>query len=62
SAGEEHDRIGLLAVRLNIRRIVVVGPEARRLYPLRRRRGVVGQRSGTSARPGRRVRVPCSVP
>lgn len=31
-AGEEHDRIGLLAVRLNIRRIVVVGPEARRLY------------------------------
>jgi len=32
SAGEEHDRIGLLAVRLNIQRIVVVGPEARRLY------------------------------
>ncbi|MGO2931453.1 UDP-N-acetylmuramoyl-tripeptide--D-alanyl-D-alanine ligase [Microbacterium sp.] len=32
SAGEEHDRIGLLAVRLNIRRIVVVGPAARRLY------------------------------
>lgn len=32
SGGEEHDRIGLLAVRLNIRRIVVVGPEARRLY------------------------------
>ncbi|MGY1551928.1 UDP-N-acetylmuramoyl-tripeptide--D-alanyl-D-alanine ligase [Microbacterium sp. A588] len=32
SAGEEHDRIGLLAVRLNIRRIVVVGSEARRLY------------------------------
>lgn len=32
SAGEEHDRIGLLAVRLNIRRIVVVGNEARRLY------------------------------
>ncbi|WP_298039271.1 UDP-N-acetylmuramoyl-tripeptide--D-alanyl-D-alanine ligase [uncultured Microbacterium sp.] len=31
-AGEEHDRIGLLAVRLNIRRIVIVGPEARRLY------------------------------
>ncbi|WP_029261557.1 MULTISPECIES: UDP-N-acetylmuramoyl-tripeptide--D-alanyl-D-alanine ligase [unclassified Microbacterium] len=31
-AGEEHDRIGLLAVRLNIQRIVVVGPEARRLY------------------------------
>lgn len=32
SAGEEHDRIGLLAVRLNIQRIVVVGAEARRLY------------------------------
>src|SRR5690606_28821883 len=32
SAGEEHDRVGLLAVRLNIQRIVVVGPEARRLY------------------------------
>ncbi|MFT4259800.1 UDP-N-acetylmuramoyl-tripeptide--D-alanyl-D-alanine ligase [Microbacterium sp.] len=31
-AGEEHDRVGLLAVRLNIRRIVVVGAEARRLY------------------------------
>ncbi|MBS1697206.1 MAG: UDP-N-acetylmuramoyl-tripeptide--D-alanyl-D-alanine ligase [Actinobacteria bacterium] len=32
SAGDEHDRIGLLAVRLNIQRIVVVGAEARRLY------------------------------
>lgn len=32
TAGEEHDRVGLLAVRLNIQRIVVVGPEARRLY------------------------------
>lgn len=32
NAGEEHDRIGLLAVRLNIRRIVVVGDDARRLY------------------------------
>lgn len=32
AAGEEHDRIGLLAVRLDIQRIVVVGPEARRLY------------------------------
>lgn len=32
TAGEEHDRIGLLTVRLNIQRIVVVGPEARRLY------------------------------
>ncbi|MBD7958048.1 UDP-N-acetylmuramoyl-tripeptide--D-alanyl-D-alanine ligase [Microbacterium sp. Sa4CUA7] len=31
-SGEEHDRIGLLAVRLNIRRIVVVGAEARRLF------------------------------
>lgn len=31
-AGEEHDRIGLLAVRLNIRRIVVVGADARRLF------------------------------
>ncbi|MFE6733219.1 UDP-N-acetylmuramoyl-tripeptide--D-alanyl-D-alanine ligase [Microbacterium sp. NPDC057650] len=30
--GEEHDRIGLLAVRLNIQRIVVVGAEARRLF------------------------------
>ena len=30
--GEEHDRIGLLAVRLRIERIVVVGREARRLY------------------------------
>lgn len=32
TGGEEHDRIGLLAVRLNIQRIVVVGPEARRLF------------------------------
>ena len=32
SAGEEHDRVGLLAVRLNIQRIVVVGSEARRMY------------------------------
>lgn len=32
TAGDEHDRIGLLAVRLNIQRIVVVGQEARRLY------------------------------
>ncbi|GAA1695285.1 UDP-N-acetylmuramoyl-tripeptide--D-alanyl-D-alanine ligase [Microbacterium sediminicola] len=31
-AGEEHDRIALLAVRLRIQRIVVVGTEARRLY------------------------------
>lgn len=32
AAGEEHDRIGLLAVRLNIPRIVVVGADARRLF------------------------------
>lgn len=31
-AGEEHDRVGLLAVRLRIQRIVVVGSAARRLY------------------------------
>jgi UDP-N-acetylmuramoyl-tripeptide--D-alanyl-D-alanine ligase len=31
-ADEEHDRIGLLAVRLNIQRIVVVGAAARRMY------------------------------
>lgn len=31
-SGEEHDRIGLLAVRLNISRIVVVGSGARRLH------------------------------
>ncbi len=31
-AGEEHDRIGELAVRLRIQRIVVIGAEARRLY------------------------------
>lgn len=31
-AGEEHDRIGELAVRLRIPRIVVVGQEARRMY------------------------------
>ncbi|MFD1720807.1 UDP-N-acetylmuramoyl-tripeptide--D-alanyl-D-alanine ligase [Amnibacterium endophyticum] len=31
-AGEEHDRVGLLAVRLNIGQLVVVGPEARRLH------------------------------
>ena len=30
--GEEHDRIGLLAVRLRIQRIVVVGAAARRLF------------------------------
>jgi UDP-N-acetylmuramoyl-tripeptide--D-alanyl-D-alanine ligase len=31
-AGEEHDRVGLLAVRLRFERIVVVGAAARRLY------------------------------
>lgn len=31
-AGEEHDRIGLQAVRLGIQRIVVIGPDARRLF------------------------------
>ncbi len=31
-ADEEHDRIGLLAVRLNIQRIVIVGGAARRMY------------------------------
>jgi UDP-N-acetylmuramoyl-tripeptide--D-alanyl-D-alanine ligase len=31
-SGEEHDRIGLLAVRLNIRQVVVVGPGARRMH------------------------------
>ena len=32
AAGEEHDRVGLQAVRLRIERIVVVGRDARRLY------------------------------
>ena len=31
-ADEEHDRVGLLAVRLRIQRIVVIGSEARRMY------------------------------
>lgn len=31
-AEEEHDRVGLLAVRLGIKRIVVVGADARRMY------------------------------
>jgi UDP-N-acetylmuramoyl-tripeptide--D-alanyl-D-alanine ligase len=31
-AAEEHDRIGLLAVRLGIQRIVVVGADARRMF------------------------------
>ncbi|MGN6444184.1 UDP-N-acetylmuramoyl-tripeptide--D-alanyl-D-alanine ligase [Amnibacterium sp.] len=32
SADEEHDRIGLLVVRLNVGQLVVVGPEARRIH------------------------------
>ncbi|GAA2753779.1 UDP-N-acetylmuramoyl-tripeptide--D-alanyl-D-alanine ligase [Amnibacterium kyonggiense] len=32
SAGEEHDRIGLLVVRLNIGQLVVVGPDAKRIH------------------------------
>jgi UDP-N-acetylmuramoyl-tripeptide--D-alanyl-D-alanine ligase len=31
-SGEEHDRIGLLAVRLNIGQLVVIGPAARRMH------------------------------
>jgi UDP-N-acetylmuramoyl-tripeptide--D-alanyl-D-alanine ligase len=31
-AGEEHDRIGLLSVRLNISQLVVVGANARRMH------------------------------
>ncbi len=31
-AGEEHDRIGLLAVRLNIKQLIVVGERARRIH------------------------------
>jgi UDP-N-acetylmuramoyl-tripeptide--D-alanyl-D-alanine ligase len=31
-AAEEHDRVGLLAVRLGIQRIVVVGQDARRMF------------------------------
>jgi len=31
-SGEEHDRLGLLAVRLNISQLVVVGPAARRMH------------------------------
>jgi UDP-N-acetylmuramoyl-tripeptide--D-alanyl-D-alanine ligase len=31
-SGEEHDRIGLLAVRLGLSQVVVVGPEARRMH------------------------------
>jgi UDP-N-acetylmuramoyl-tripeptide--D-alanyl-D-alanine ligase len=31
-SGEEHDRIGLLAVRLNISQLLVVGQEARRMH------------------------------
>ena len=31
-SGEEHDRIGLLAVRLNIKKLLVVGADARRMF------------------------------
>jgi UDP-N-acetylmuramoyl-tripeptide--D-alanyl-D-alanine ligase len=31
-AGEEHDRIGLLVVRLNISQVIVVGKAARRMH------------------------------
>jgi UDP-N-acetylmuramoyl-tripeptide--D-alanyl-D-alanine ligase len=31
-ADDEHDRVGLLAVRLGIQRIVIVGSEARRMF------------------------------
>jgi UDP-N-acetylmuramoyl-tripeptide--D-alanyl-D-alanine ligase len=31
-ADDEHDRVGLLAVRLGIQRIVIVGNEARRMF------------------------------
>jgi UDP-N-acetylmuramoyl-tripeptide--D-alanyl-D-alanine ligase len=31
-SGEEHDRIGLLAVRLGIDQLVIVGPSARRMH------------------------------
>jgi UDP-N-acetylmuramoyl-tripeptide--D-alanyl-D-alanine ligase len=32
TAGEEHDRVGLLVVRLNIGQLVVVGPDAKRMH------------------------------
>ena len=32
TAGEEHDRVGLLVVRLNIGQLVVVGPDAKRVH------------------------------
>jgi UDP-N-acetylmuramoyl-tripeptide--D-alanyl-D-alanine ligase len=32
AAGEEHDRVGLLVVRLNIGQLVVVGPQAKRIH------------------------------
>jgi UDP-N-acetylmuramoyl-tripeptide--D-alanyl-D-alanine ligase len=32
AAGDEHDRIGLLAVRLGVDQVVVVGPGARRMH------------------------------
>jgi UDP-N-acetylmuramoyl-tripeptide--D-alanyl-D-alanine ligase len=32
SGGDEHDRVGLLVVRLNVGQLVVVGPEAKRIH------------------------------
>lgn len=32
AAGEEHDRVGLLVVRLNVGQLVVVGPDAKRIH------------------------------
>jgi UDP-N-acetylmuramoyl-tripeptide--D-alanyl-D-alanine ligase len=32
TAGEEHDRVGLLVVRLNVGQLVVVGPQAKRIH------------------------------
>lgn len=32
SAGEEHDRLGLLVVRLNVGQLIVVGPDAKRIH------------------------------
>lgn len=53
---EEHDRVGLLAVRLNIGQLVVVGRPARRLHPRpsRRARGTASRSSPrTRPRPAR---------
>ena len=70
TAGEEHDRIGLLAVRLNIQRIVVVGDAGRgfersRVAPtsfgvslsIEGRLGAVGGLATVRSRPGRGTTV-----